>query len=316
MRVPGSKSISNRALLLAGFAAGTTVIEGAARLRRHPGHARRAGAARLRHRGGAAPARRAPASAAGRRCSSATFFLGNAGTAMRPLTAALALVRRVVRRALRAARHAAHARAADRRPGRRPARARLRRSTTWAAKAIRRCASRPAPAPLAFDRADPGARRRLQPVPDRPAARPAAARRAGRRGDRGRRRADLQALRRDHAEACSSASASPSSARAGSASRLGAGQPLRSPGRFVVEGDASSASYFIAAGGDRARSTRRCASKASAATRSRATSPSSTRRGRWARRIDAGPRLARGAPRPLAAGGRSTSTATTFPTRR
>ena len=28
MRVPGSKSISNRALLLAGFAAGTTVIEG------------------------------------------------------------------------------------------------------------------------------------------------------------------------------------------------------------------------------------------------------------------------------------------------
>jgi 3-phosphoshikimate 1-carboxyvinyltransferase len=29
--------------------------------------------------------------------------------------------------------------------------------------------------------------------------------------------------------------------------RLGAGQALRSPGRFVVEGDASSASYFIAA---------------------------------------------------------------------
>ena len=28
VRVPGSKSISNRALLLAGFAAGTTVIEG------------------------------------------------------------------------------------------------------------------------------------------------------------------------------------------------------------------------------------------------------------------------------------------------
>ncbi|MGZ5217681.1 MAG: hypothetical protein ACXWKD_16515, partial [Caldimonas sp.] len=28
VRVPGSKSISNRALLLAGFASGTTVIEG------------------------------------------------------------------------------------------------------------------------------------------------------------------------------------------------------------------------------------------------------------------------------------------------
>ena len=54
--------------------------------------------------------------------------------------------------------------------------------------------------PLSLRRAAQGARRRLQPVPDRAAAGAAAARRAGRRGDRGRRRADLQALRRDHAE--------------------------------------------------------------------------------------------------------------------
>ena len=35
VRVPGSKSISNRVLLLAGFAAGTTTIAGPAPLRRH-----------------------------------------------------------------------------------------------------------------------------------------------------------------------------------------------------------------------------------------------------------------------------------------
>ena len=35
---------------------------------------------------------------------------------------------------------------------------------------------------------------------------------------------------------------------AGSAFACSARTPLRSPGRFVVEGDASSASYFIAAG--------------------------------------------------------------------
>ena len=47
---------------------------------------------------------------------------------------------RARRAALRADRRAAHARAADRRPGRRAAPARLPRSTTWASRAIRRCA--------------------------------------------------------------------------------------------------------------------------------------------------------------------------------
>ncbi len=91
VRVPGSKSISNRALLLAGFASGTTVIEGllhsddtrvmldalvqlGCRIEAEPDRL-------IVHGAGARPALR-----------SATFFLGNAGTAMRPLTAALAIV--------------------------------------------------------------------------------------------------------------------------------------------------------------------------------------------------------------------------------
>ena len=91
VRVPGSKSISNRALLLAGFATGTTVIEGllhsddtrimldalvqfGCRIEAEPDRL-------IVHGAGARPMLR-----------SATFFLGNAGTAMRPLTAALAIV--------------------------------------------------------------------------------------------------------------------------------------------------------------------------------------------------------------------------------
>ncbi len=91
VRVPGSKSISNRALLLAGFATGTTVIEGllhsddtrvmldalvqlGCRIEAEPDRL-------IVHGAGARPTLR-----------SATFFLGNAGTAMRPLTAALAIV--------------------------------------------------------------------------------------------------------------------------------------------------------------------------------------------------------------------------------
>ena len=91
VRVPGSKSISNRALLLAGFATGTTVIEGllhsddtrvmldalvqlGCRIEAEPDRL-------IVHGAGARPTLRV-----------ATFFLGNAGTAMRPLTAALAIV--------------------------------------------------------------------------------------------------------------------------------------------------------------------------------------------------------------------------------
>jgi 3-phosphoshikimate 1-carboxyvinyltransferase len=90
VRVPGSKSISNRALLLAGFAAGATTIEGllhsddtqvmlealkqlGCRLEGDAGSI-------VVHGLGARPL-----------VQQSTLWLGNAGTAMRPLVAALAL---------------------------------------------------------------------------------------------------------------------------------------------------------------------------------------------------------------------------------
>ena len=90
-----------------------------------------------------------------------------------------------------------------------------------------------------------------------------------------------------------------------------AGSRYRSPGDIHVEADASSASYFIALGAI-ANGRTASASRASAPIRSRATSASSTRRGRWARRSTAAPtgwqsRAAPGRSR------RSTSTPTTFP---
>jgi 3-phosphoshikimate 1-carboxyvinyltransferase len=90
VRVPGSKSISNRALLLAGFASGTTDIAGLL----HSDDTRvmldalallgcrfeESGDRLVVHGIGDRPLP-----------PSATLFLGNAGTAMRPLTAALAV---------------------------------------------------------------------------------------------------------------------------------------------------------------------------------------------------------------------------------
>jgi 3-phosphoshikimate 1-carboxyvinyltransferase len=91
VRVPGSKSISNRALLLAGFATGATAIEGLL----HSDDTRvmldalaalgcrveEDGARLIVHGLGGAPLPK-----------TASLFLGNAGTAMRPLTAALAIL--------------------------------------------------------------------------------------------------------------------------------------------------------------------------------------------------------------------------------
>ena len=91
VRVPGSKSISNRALLLAGFASGTTIIAGLL----HSDDTRvmldalavlgcrfeEDAAGLIVHGIGGRPAPK-----------TATLFLGNAGTAMRPLTAALAVI--------------------------------------------------------------------------------------------------------------------------------------------------------------------------------------------------------------------------------
>jgi 3-phosphoshikimate 1-carboxyvinyltransferase len=92
VRLPGSKSISNRVLLLAALSVGYTdiadlldsedtrvMLAALARLgcRIEP---RADGALRVHGLGGALPVKQAP------------LFLGNAGTAMRPLTAALALL--------------------------------------------------------------------------------------------------------------------------------------------------------------------------------------------------------------------------------
>ena len=89
VRLPGSKSISNRVLLLAALAAGRTTVRGLLdaddtrvmrdALERLGVRCERAGdALRIDGAGGAFPAKRAE------------LFLGNAGTAFRPLAAALA----------------------------------------------------------------------------------------------------------------------------------------------------------------------------------------------------------------------------------
>lgn len=91
VRLPGSKSISNRVLLLAALASGTTTVhdlldsddtrvmlEALAQL--GCGVTRDSSATRIEGLGGRL------------RTRSASLFLGNAGTAMRPLTAALALL--------------------------------------------------------------------------------------------------------------------------------------------------------------------------------------------------------------------------------
>ncbi len=129
VRLPGSKSISNRVLLLAGLSAGTTLIhdvlesdDTAVML------------AALRQLGCAIAPRGAALAVTGiggrLQTGSAELFLGNAGTAMRPLTAALAGARRDAGRRLPPERRAAHARAADRRPRRRACASSAARSTT------------------------------------------------------------------------------------------------------------------------------------------------------------------------------------------
>ncbi|MDQ6684666.1 MAG: 3-phosphoshikimate 1-carboxyvinyltransferase, partial [Pseudomonadota bacterium] len=91
VRVPGSKSISNRVLLLAGFARGTTRIEGLL-----DADDTRVMIRALRQLGcgieQATPSELLVIGIDGRpRVAAAELDLGNAGTAMRPLTAALAL---------------------------------------------------------------------------------------------------------------------------------------------------------------------------------------------------------------------------------
>src|SRR3546814_3755641 len=89
--LPGSKSISNRVLLLAALAAGRTDISGLL-----DSDDTRVMLAALRQLGielaEAGPGRVAVTGAGRFPAAQAELFLGNAGTAFRPLTAALALV--------------------------------------------------------------------------------------------------------------------------------------------------------------------------------------------------------------------------------
>src|SRR5450755_547602 len=90
VRVPGSKSISNRALLLAGFAEGTTTIAGL--LHSDDTQVMLEALTQLGCRIEGDGARLAVTGIGARPLAQqATLWLGNAGTAMRPLVAALAV---------------------------------------------------------------------------------------------------------------------------------------------------------------------------------------------------------------------------------
>lgn len=91
VRLPGSKSISNRVLLLAGLSEGTTVVHDLLDSddTRVMLDALRALGCLLEREG---EALRVTGLGARLRATEATLFLGNAGTAMRPLTAALAVL--------------------------------------------------------------------------------------------------------------------------------------------------------------------------------------------------------------------------------
>ena len=243
-----------------------------ARLRRHAGDAGDA------LRGSWAAASSATASVlritglGGRlRCSSeAQLFLGNAGTAMRPLTAALALLAATQGGDFALSGVPRMHERPDRRPGRRAAPARLR-GRLPGTPATRRCAcaagggGTPHGAPIRV-RGDVSS----QFLTALLLALPLVA-------------ADGEIVVEVEGELISKPYVEITLnllARFGIAVRprgLAAlrhhpGSAYRSPGRMHVEGDASSASYFVALGAIARRSTRRCASRASAPIRSRATS--------------------------------------------
>ena len=171
---------------------------------------------------------------------------------MRPLVAALALLAATQGGDFELRGVAAHARAADRRPRRRAAPARLRDRLPRPARAFRRSsfAARPARARHSTGRSACAATSRASSSPRccspcrcRAGERPIVVEVAGELISKPY--VDitlrlLRALRRRRR-----------SATAGSASRSRRAARYRSPGALHVEGDASSASYFLAAGRDR-----------------------------------------------------------------
>ena len=250
VQVPGSKSISNRALLLAGFAAGTTHISGLL----HSDDTQVMLEA-LKQLGCRIEGERDDIAVTGLGArplqQQSILWLGNAGTAMRPLVAALALG---------AARGARFEFRGTPRMHERPI-----GDLVDALRALG-CAieylEQPGFPPLVvhaaagaarFPPADRRARRCLEPVPERAAARAAAC---------------AQATPAHVVEVAGELISKPYVditlrllERFGVVVerdgwrrfRVAAPDGLRSPGRFVVEGDASSASYFIAAAAVAAR---------------------------------------------------------------
>jgi 3-phosphoshikimate 1-carboxyvinyltransferase len=119
---------------------------------------------------GRSPARTSAAWADGCRCTNAgELFLGNAGTAMRPLTAALAVLAATQggRFELSGVPRMHERPIGDLVDALRPLGC---TSTNWARPATRRCACAGRSGGRLTPRADPRARRRVQPVPDRAAA--------------------------------------------------------------------------------------------------------------------------------------------------
>ena len=228
------------------------------------------------------PARR-PSTAWAGDCpvAKADLFLGNAGTAMRPLTAALAVLGGDFE--LRGV--PAHARASDRRSGRRPAPAglpdRLPGQPGLSAAAHRQAHAGAGPA-------DPGARRRVEPVPDRTADGPAAGG-AKRHRDRGPGRTDFPALHRDHAQPAGALRRRRYSAKAGSVSRFPRAASCARPAICMSRPMRRRPAISSRSARSRRLPDSACGSTALARTRSRAISASWMRRGRWARRSRAAP---------------------------
>ena len=160
-------------------------------------------------------------------------------------------------------------------------------STTSAAGLSAAAIHRGAGDALAARRADPRARRRLQPVPDRAAAGPAPGRPRRDIVDRGDRRADLQALHRDHAQPAG-ALRHRGAARGLAALHDPGRQPLPLAGRHPRRGRRLLGQLFHRARRDRRAATAPCASRAWAPIRSRATSASSTRPRQMGAQVDGG----------------------------
>ena len=313
---PARKSISNRVLLLAGLAEGTTAVHDL--LDSDDTRVMLDALARAGLRAASATARVLHVTGLGGRLAvhEAELFLGNAGTAMRPLTAALAVlaatqggrfelsgVPRMHERPIGDLVDALRPLGCDdRRPGRSPA----TRRCACSGQAGGRLAT-DAPIRVRGDVSSQFLTALLLALPLVSAAQ--------RRRHRGRRRADLQALRRDHAEAAGALR------HRGGARRLAAlhdrraaaatARRARSTSKAMRRRPRTSSRWAPSP----RTAARRCASKAWAAIRSRATSASSTRRRPWAPRSQRA-RLAAGVARRLAAARASRWTATTSPTPR